>query len=71
MAWVGVPAQAAMPNIGYSMPVRRIFRCTSSLTRCLGASSKTYDGGIQPNRRTPYDLQLSGCLPDKLPHMVN
>ena len=53
------------------MLVRRRLGRTASFTRHLEASSKTYDGGIQPNRRTLHVIQLFGCLPVKLPHMVN
>ena len=53
------------------MRVRRGLERTATLTRNSGASSQTYDVGIQTNRRTSNVLQLFSCLPEKLPHMVN
>ena len=52
-------SRAVMPEIGSSMHLRGLFGRTASFTTHLGASSKTYGGGLQLNRRTLYVLRYS------------
>ena len=74
MPWVRVPAQASQGGNAQHY----IFHACKEATwahckfqKALGASSRTYDGGMEHNRRTVHVLQLFSCPPDHLTHMVN